>query len=134
MRITGTQPKGFRIFSVGCHPQNTQNEELDPGVRSYDNMKQQKVREIIKSNNCDRSSLIGQASSVAQCSLPPESPQGVTPEEPLLVSQKKIKRRETVCRIKIEEDLYVYLIQVERTYLTRKVNLFLTLCQLVAGK
>lgn len=79
---------------MGCHPQNAQNEELDPGVRSYDNMKQQKVRGLIKSNNCDGSSLIGQASSVPQCSLPPESPQGVTPEEPLLVSQKKIKQRE----------------------------------------
>lgn len=58
----------------------------------------------------------------------------MTPQEPLLVSQNKIKRRETVCRIKIEEDLYVYLMQVDQTYLTSKVNLFLTLCQLVAGK
>ena len=129
--------KDFGIFSMGCHPQNTQNEELDPGIRSYDNMKQQKVRGLTKSNNCDRSSLTGQVSSVLQGSLPPvweptKSDSWGAPSS--LSEENKTKRRKTVCRIKIEEDLYVYLMQVDKTYLNSKVNLFLTLCQLVAGK
>ena len=85
--------KDFGIFSMGCHPQNTQNEELDPGIRSYDNMKQQKVRgltlTVIDRHSQDRCHRF---SSAAYHLF--ESPQGVTPEEPLLVSQKKIKQRE----------------------------------------
>lgn len=128
--------KDFGIFSMGCHPQNTQN-ELDPGVRSYDNVEQQKVRGLTESNNCCRSSLPGQVSSVLQCSSPPvwEPPRSDSwgPSSGLS-KENKTKRRKTVCGIKIEEDLYVYLIQVDQTYLSSKVNLFLTLCQLVAGK